>query len=179
MKLDLIDGRRNPGLGDDPLEVLASEIRDPDRPDPALFLQTNERLPAFDIELGARTRPMDQVEVELIAASLLMLASKARKVFVEAMIGIAEFRRDEHVGTAGEGIADALLVPIHRRCVDQPIAFVDGHPHDSLVSSGGVWKTPSPNCGIIAPSLRDTVGWALVVIARPYVGEAKESMDHA
>ena len=33
MKLDLVDGGRDPGLGDDPLEVIAIEIRDPDRAD--------------------------------------------------------------------------------------------------------------------------------------------------
>ena len=85
---------------------------------------------------------MDQVEVELIAAEPPHARVERAQSLVEAMIGIAEFRRDEHVGAAGEGIADALLVPIHRRRVDQPIAFVDGHPHDSLGLVGRRLENP-------------------------------------
>ena len=62
MKLDLIDGRGHSGLADDPLQVIAIEVRHSDRADPPFPLQTHERLPAFDVAIDARPRPMDQVE---------------------------------------------------------------------------------------------------------------------
>ncbi len=68
VKLDLIDGWRDPRLADDPLEVIAIEIRDPDRADPPLLLQPDECFPAFDIAVDPRPRPMDQVQIERIAA---------------------------------------------------------------------------------------------------------------
>jgi hypothetical protein len=37
VKLDLIDGGRNPGFGDDPLDMFTCEIRDPDRADPPIL----------------------------------------------------------------------------------------------------------------------------------------------
>src|SRR5208337_4021311 len=38
----------------------------------------------------------------------------------------------------------------------------------SAVVSGGVWNTPSPNCGIDAPSLRATTGWVGSGMARSF-----------
>src|SRR6185437_11571454 len=68
MKLDLVHRRRDAGFANDPLEVVAIEVRDADRSDPPVLLQTDERLPAFDIKIRARARPMDQVQIEPVAA---------------------------------------------------------------------------------------------------------------
>src|SRR5208337_2408715 len=40
----------------------------------------------------------------------------------------------------------------------------------SAVVSGGVWNTPSPNCGIDAPSLRAMTGWVGSAMARSFAG---------
>jgi hypothetical protein len=54
------------------------------------------------------------------------LVERAQR-FVEAVIRITKFRRDEDVRAAEHRVADALLFSIHGRGVDQAIAFVDRH----------------------------------------------------
>ena len=132
MKLDLVHGWRDARFADDPLEVIAIEIRDADRADPPLLLQTDERLPAFDIAVDARARPMDQVQIERVAAELFDARVKSAQRFVEAVIRIAEFRRHEDVSPAEQRLADAVLVSIHGRRIDQAIAFVDRHSDHPL-----------------------------------------------
>ncbi len=97
MKLDLIDRGRDASLSDDLFEVLAIEIRNPDRADPTFLLETNERFPTFDIAVDPRPRPMDQVQIEFVAAELPQAILKSAQRFVEAVIRIAEFRGDEDI----------------------------------------------------------------------------------
>ena len=75
---------------------------------------------------------MDQVEIEHVATQLLDALVKGAQRFVEAVIRIAEFRRHENVGPSEQGLADALLVSIHRRRIDEAIAFIDRHLHHLL-----------------------------------------------
>src|SRR5271166_3871351 len=89
VKLDLIDGGRDPRLGDDPFQMVAIEIRDADRADAPLLPQLDERFPAFDIPVETRPRPMDQVQVEHVAPQLAYADVESAQSFVEAMIGIA------------------------------------------------------------------------------------------
>ena len=70
---------------------------------------------------------MDQIQIEPVAAKLFEARVKSAQRFVEAVIRIAKFRRHENVRAAEERLADALLVSIHRRRIDQAIAFVDRH----------------------------------------------------
>jgi hypothetical protein len=70
---------------------------------------------------------MDQIKIERVAAELFDARIKCAQRFVEAVIRIAKFRRHEDVSAAEQGLADAVLVSIHRRRVDQAIAFVDRH----------------------------------------------------
>src|SRR5208337_3664697 len=62
MQLDLVDRGHDARFVDDSFEVIAIEIRDADRANPSIMLETDERLPAFDIAVDARARPMDQVQ---------------------------------------------------------------------------------------------------------------------
>ena len=48
-----------------------------------------------------------------------MLCVKGAQRFVEAVIRIAELGRHENVGPAEQRVADAVLVSIHRRRIDQ------------------------------------------------------------
>src|SRR5580698_971626 len=97
MKLDLVDRRRDAGFSDDPLDVILVEVRDADRANPSILLQTDQRLPAFDIAVRPRARPMDQVEIKHFAAELFDARVKCAQRFVETVIRIAEFRRHEDV----------------------------------------------------------------------------------
>ena len=54
-----------------------------------------------------------------------MLSSNARSVWSKPWIRVAELRRDENVSPAEQRSADAVLVPIHRRCIDRAIALLD------------------------------------------------------
>jgi hypothetical protein len=127
MKLDLIHRGRDARLAYDPFEVIAIEIRDADRMNPSILLQTNERLPAFDIAVDAWARPVDQVQIERVAAKLFDARVKCAHRFVEAVIRIAKFRRHKDVSAAEQSLADTLLVSIHRSRIDKAIAFVDRH----------------------------------------------------
>src|SRR5262249_20636946 len=144
MKLDLIDSWRDAGLADDPFKVVAIEIRDADRADPSILLKLNERLPAFDIAVHARAWPMDQVEIERVAAQFSHALVESAACFVEAVVRIAKFRRHEDVGPAEQGLAHAVLVSIHGCRVDQAIAFVDRHLDHLLRYVGRRLEHPKP-----------------------------------
>src|SRR5271166_5130801 len=126
MKLDLIDCRRDPGLPDDALEVIPIEIRYADRAAAAFALKTDERLPALHVTVEPRSRPMDEVEVERMAAELPGALLEGAQSFVETVVRVPELRRDEDVRPAVQRLADALLVAIGRRRVDGAIPDIDG-----------------------------------------------------
>ncbi len=114
VKLDLIDRGRNPGLADDSFEIIGIEIRDADRADPAFALKADESLPAFNVAVEPRPRPMDEVEVERFAAQLPGARLECAQSVVEAVVRIPEFGRDKKVCAADERLADAVLVAIGR-----------------------------------------------------------------
>jgi hypothetical protein len=155
MKLDLIDCGRNASLSDDSLDVLGIEIRNPDRPDPTVPLETNERLPTLNIAVDPGPRPMDQVQIESVAVELLQAILKSAQRFVEAVIRIAEFRGDEDIGPADQSVADAFLVSIHGRRVDGAITFVDGHFDDLSRRLGGSLEDPKPELRHRDPVVED------------------------
>src|SRR5215467_1610953 len=98
MKLDLVDRGRHARFANDPFEVIAIEVRDSDRTDPSVLLQTDERLPTLDIAVHARVRPMDQIQIERVAAQPSHALVKSPERLVEAVVvRFAELRRDEHV----------------------------------------------------------------------------------
>ena len=97
MKLDLVHRRRHARFADDPFEVITVEVRDADRANPSVLLQTDERLPAFDVAVHARARPMDQVQIERVAAELFGALVERAHRFVVAVIRIAEFRGHEDI----------------------------------------------------------------------------------
>ena len=90
---------------------------------------------------------MDQVEIDRVAAELFGALVERPHRFVEAVVRIAEFRRHEDVRPAEQGLADAILVSIHRRGVDQAIAFVDRELDHLLRRIGRRLKDPEPKLG--------------------------------
>src|ERR1700733_13978989 len=127
MKLDLVHRRRDARLANDPFDVIGIEIRDADRANPLILLETNQRLPAFDIAVDALAWPMDQIQIERVAAELFGALVECAQGFVEAVIRIAKLCRHENVSVTEQSLADALLVSIHGRRIDQAIAFVARH----------------------------------------------------
>src|SRR6185436_9727188 len=68
VELDLVDGGGHARLVDDPAQMVGLEVRDADRPDEALGLQLDERLPRLDVAVPRRDRPVDEVEVDVVEA---------------------------------------------------------------------------------------------------------------
>ena len=91
-------------------------------------------------------------QVELLDAELAgALVERVQRVVV-AVVADPDLRLDEHLVAVDAGAADALadlaLVAVGGGGVDQPVA--DGERRldgGTVVSSGGVWKTPSPRAG--------------------------------
>lgn len=51
--------------------MFGGEVRDADRLGSAFLLQPNEGLPDIDVEITARGRPVDQVEIDIVEAEAL------------------------------------------------------------------------------------------------------------
>src|SRR5574337_130933 len=71
MQFDLVHRWNDAGFSDDPLEVVAVEVGDADRADLAFVLKPDHCLPAVDVAVHARPWPMDEIEVDNLAAQLL------------------------------------------------------------------------------------------------------------
>jgi hypothetical protein len=71
--LDLVDGRRNPGLGDDAVQVGALEVRDSGGAQPPSSNQPVHGSPGRDVVTAVQggERPVDQEQIELFKAKVL------------------------------------------------------------------------------------------------------------
>ena len=130
VQLDLVDGGRDAGLADDPLQMVAVEIRDADRANASVLPETDQRLPGLHVKAGARPGPVDEIEVDWLAPESPRAEVEGAKGIVEAVVAIAEFGRDEHVPAVAQRLAHPFLVAVHRGRVDEAIAVGDRLPHD-------------------------------------------------
>src|SRR5271167_1335674 len=80
---------------------------------------------------------MDEVEVERMAVELPGALLERAQSFVETVVRVPEFRRDEDVRAAVQRLADAFLVAIGRGGVDGAIADIDGLSDDF---GCGLWR---------------------------------------
>ena len=76
VELDLVDVGRDPGRGEQPLEVRGLEVRDADRADAALLEQRGEPAPGVDVAVLVGVRPVDQVQIEVVDAELVACSSR-------------------------------------------------------------------------------------------------------
>ena len=152
MKLDLVDHGLDPGLADDPLEVVDVEVGHPDRPDAPLVLQLDQRLPRLDILVLPRHRPVDQEHVDPVEPELLHRVVERLQRLVAHMRAVAELRGDEEIlarhACALDGLPDALFVVVALGGIDRAIARLDPVLTTRAVMSSGTCQTPSPSCGI-------------------------------
>ena len=178
MQLDLVDGGGDVGLGGEPLEVRDLEVRDADRAGAAVGLELLERPPGRDVVavVEGRQRPVDQEQVDVVDAELgERLVERAARVvgLVEAVVELA---RDEDVLAVDAGGGDRPRRRPSRCRTSRRCRCGGSRPRAraataSAVSSGGIWKTPNPSCGIALPSFR--VRFGTVVIGLPLPATAR------
>ncbi len=134
VQLDLVDGRQDPGLLLQPLDVTGREVRDADRPDETLLAELDHRLPGIDELAHPGQRPVDQIQVHVLDAEPRPGLLEGREGLLVAVVAARQFRRDDDLlarhTAAGDAPADAGLVAVVRRRVHQAVAHaqraVDG-----------------------------------------------------
>ena len=129
--LDLVDGGHDAGLGDDPVQVLGLEVRDPDRAGPTVLDELGEGPPGRDVVavVQRRQRPVDQEQVDLLEPQLGQRLVERAPGVVGPVVAVVELAGDPEL-LAGdvsglERLADLLLVPVHLRGVDVPVADLE------------------------------------------------------
>jgi hypothetical protein len=120
--LDLVDGRHDIGLVEEPAQVGGLEVGDPDGAGPPVGVDPLEGLPRRH-EVGDRRQgPVDQEEVDALDVEVGEGLVEGSEGIVVAVAVVVEFARHEDVGPvetrSGDGLADLLLVAVHLRGVD-------------------------------------------------------------
>jgi hypothetical protein len=86
---DLVDGRDDTRLRDESRDVLRREVGHADGPDMAALPKFDQGLPRLDIQVPARDRPVNQIEVDDIDLERRPAALERRAGRGVAVIGIA------------------------------------------------------------------------------------------
>ena len=76
---------------------LDSEVRDADRPDALLALQLDQCLPCLDGQALLRDRPVDQVQVDVVATELVEALLERSRHLVAPVVAVAQLGGDEQV----------------------------------------------------------------------------------
>jgi hypothetical protein len=133
VQLDLVHRRDEAGLADDPVEVRGGEVGHADRPRPPVVEHPLEPAPGVDVPVPRGQRPVDQVEVDVVRAQPQQALLQRADGLVPAVPVVGQLGGQEHVlaGQAGLGerLPDALLVAVHLRGVDVPVARVERLAH--------------------------------------------------
>ena len=91
-----------------------------------------------------------------------------RQGSVVAQLVVVQLAGHEHVGRvrdpdAASALPDLLLVAVHLRSVDVPVADLPAHLRPPpKFQAGLIWNTPNPSCGISTPLFSETFGTALI-----------------
>ena len=129
VQFDLVDHRDGVSFGKQPLEVVRVEVAYSDRADPAFGVQPLERAPRLDVAVLGRSRPVDEVQVEVVETKQVHARVKGAQGAVEALVGVPHLGGDEDVLARQPGAADPLsylgLVVVERCGVDVAIADLD------------------------------------------------------
>src|SRR4051794_26471581 len=133
VQLDLVDRGDGVGLLREPLQVGDREVGDADRAGLPVGQRLLEALPRLDVAVFAGPRPVDEVEVDVVGAELGQALVQPLDGRVEAVAVVVELGGDEDLVAGQPGLrqrlADALLVAVHLRGVDVPVAGVEGRPY--------------------------------------------------
>ena len=140
--------------------MLGHEVADADGADLAVGEQLLERPVGVEgaVERRGQRLVQDQ-QVDLVDAELAGALVERVQGRVVAVVADPDLRLDEHLVAVdagpADGLADLALVAVRGGGVDVPVAGVAAPSSTAaIVSSGGVWKTPSPMAGISTPLFR-------------------------
>ena len=138
---DLADKHgRDPGLGDEALDVVGMEVRHADGSDAALLLQPDQRSPRVDIAVGRRHRPVDEVKVERVEAEPVHARVEGAQRGVEAVVVLPDLGGDEELlprhGRPAHGAPHLRLVRVERGRVEVPVPEVDRGTAERLRIAG-------------------------------------------
>ncbi len=126
VEFDLVEHRHDTGGLDDLVDVIGLEVRDADRAQPPAGLQFDEGLPGLDEATVARSRPMDQQEIEFVEPERLHRGVEGLEGLLPSLERVPHLRGDEDVvpgqPRCGDGLTDTLLVHVPPGGVDMPIA---------------------------------------------------------
>ena len=129
--LDLVDRRHHVGLRGQPREVGRLEVGDADRAGPTVRLVLDERPPGGDevTVVLRRQRPVDQEQVDVVEAEVGERLVEGRACLLGLVEAVVELAGDEQLLARDPGVtdrlADALLVAVHLRGVDVPVAGLE------------------------------------------------------
>ena len=151
--LDLVDRGHDGRLLQQGGEVVDHEVADADGADLAVCQQRLQRPVRLEgLVEGRGQRLVQDQQVDLVDAELAGALLEAVQRLVVAVVADPDLGLDEDLvaGDAGavDGLADLALVAVRRGGVDVPVAGLSAASTAARVSSGGVWKTPSPRAGI-------------------------------
>ncbi len=135
VRLDLVHGRHDAGLLDDPVEVGGLEVGDADGGGAAVLLELDEGLPGRHevAVVPRRERPVDEEQVDPVQpepGERLVEGAPGVVGPVEAVVelgGHVELVAGDPRG--GDRLADPLLVLVHLRGVEVAVARLEGAGH--------------------------------------------------
>ena len=96
MQLYLVNGRHDPGLGDDAIQVGRLEVRHSRGAQPALGHQLRHGFPGRDVVavIQCGKRPVDQEEIELVKAEVLEGLLEGTPHVVPPVVAVSELACD-------------------------------------------------------------------------------------
>jgi len=168
VQLHLVEHGDHLGLGPQAPYLLLGEVREPDRPDPAVVVQLLEGAPGLHVVVLDGQRPMDEVEVDNVEPQPLGAALERRQRPAEAVVGVPELGGDEQLvagdAAVGDGLADAFLVAVGGRGVNEAVPGFEGQGDRLIDLIGGDLEDAEASWGISTPLLRVIIGGCAMAV---------------
>ena len=182
VELDLVHGRDDVRLVEEPLQVRHLEVGDPDGVDPPVRVELLERAPGVHVAVLRGLGPVDQVEVDVVQAQ----PPQARLERVEGtfvpLVVVPQLGRDEQIlagNPAGrERLADPRLVPVQRGGVDAAVAALDRGAHGAHRRLVRDPEDPVPQLRNPHPVVQSDVGYRRCHADQPpFVLQHRDGLD--
>ena len=129
VQFDLVDRRYRVAPPFDAVEVLNQEVAHPDRHRLARCADLFEGLPALEVQVALRGRPVNQIQVDMIEPQLVETDVDRSKRCVVPLSVIPQLGRDEEFvardSGCGDGPPDTLLVAVDRGGIDVAVADLE------------------------------------------------------
>lgn len=128
VQFDLVDGRFDPGLGDDPFQVRGLEVRNADAAGAPVRNELGDDLPCRDIValVERRKGPVNEEQVDLINAEVRHRLIDGALDVVGRVVGVGQLAGDVDLLAGEPGVGDRLTDPglgaVSLGGVDVPVA---------------------------------------------------------